>query len=62
MSGPAMMTQMRQAHPESKVLYMSGYTGHAIVHQGVLDAGTEFLQKPFTAAALSRKVRDVLDG
>jgi two-component system, cell cycle sensor histidine kinase and response regulator CckA len=61
MSGPAMMRQMRQAHPEARVLYMSGYTGHAIVHQGVLEAGTEFLQKPFTAATLSRKVRDVLD-
>jgi two-component system, cell cycle sensor histidine kinase and response regulator CckA len=61
MSGPAMMTLMRQVHPESRVLYMSGYTGHAIVHQGVLEPGTHFLQKPFTAAALSKKVRDVLD-
>jgi len=52
---------MLRTHPESKVLYMSGYTDHAIVKQGVLDPGTAFLQKPFTAAALSRKVRDVLD-
>jgi len=61
MSGQAMVTRMLGTHPESKVLYMSGYTDHAIVKQGVLDPGTAFLQKPFTADALSRKVRDVLD-
>ena len=61
MSGRAMVTQMLQAHPESRVLFMSGYTDQAIVHHGVLDAGTAFLQKPFTADALTRKVRDVLD-
>jgi two-component system cell cycle sensor histidine kinase/response regulator CckA len=56
-----MVTRMLVMHPESRVLYMSGYTDHAIVKQGVLDPGTAFLQKPFTADALSRKVRDVLD-
>ena len=44
------------ADPELEVLYMSGYTDDdAIVHQGVLDPGTAFLQKPFTADALSRR-------
>ena len=61
MSGQAMVTQMQPGHPESKVLYMSGYADTAIVHHGVLEAGTAFLQKPFTADALARKVRDVLD-
>jgi hypothetical protein len=41
---------------------MSGYADDAIVHHGVLDAGTRFLAKPFTATDLMSKVREVLDG
>jgi len=41
---------------------MSGYTDRAIVHRGVLDAGTMFLGKPFTGFDLAQRVRDVLDG
>ena len=40
---------------------MSGYMESAIVHPGVLDPGTEFLCKPFTADLLTRRVREVLD-
>jgi len=40
---------------------MSGYSDDAIVHSGVLEAGTHFLAKPFTVAGLTRKVREVLD-
>ena len=61
MSGRAVVTRMQQWHPESAVLFMSGYTDHAIVHDGVLDPGTAFLQKPFSADALARTVRAVLD-
>jgi two-component system cell cycle sensor histidine kinase/response regulator CckA len=44
-----------------KVLFMSGYTGDAIVHHGVLDAGLAFLQKPIMPDALLRKVQEVLN-
>jgi two-component system cell cycle sensor histidine kinase/response regulator CckA len=43
------------------VLYISGYTDSAVGNQGVLEPGIAFLQKPFYADELSRKVREVLD-
>ena len=61
MSGKAMVEQLRHCHPESKILYMSGYADDAIVEDGVLERGMAFLHKPFTADALAAKVRDVLD-
>jgi nitrogen-specific signal transduction histidine kinase/CheY-like chemotaxis protein len=59
--GREVANQVLARHPKIKVLYMSGYTTNAIVHHGVLDPGTFFLQKPFTPAVLSAKVREVLD-
>jgi DNA-binding NtrC family response regulator len=61
MSGKAMVERLQDSHPESKILYMSGYADDAIVHHGVLQEGMAFLHKPFTADALAAKVRDVLD-
>jgi PAS domain S-box-containing protein len=60
-SGKDLASCIVKKHPETKVLYMSGYTENAIVHHGVLDAGTAFLQKPFRVDALAQKVREVLD-
>jgi PAS domain S-box-containing protein len=60
-SGPAMVSRLLAKHPASKVLYMSGYTDNAVVHHGVLDADTWFLQKPFTSEALVKRVRELLD-
>jgi two-component system, cell cycle sensor histidine kinase and response regulator CckA len=61
MSGRELSAQLCASYPQTKVLYLSGYTEDAIVTEGVLDSGTAFLQKPFTLQMLSRKVREVLD-
>jgi CheY-like chemotaxis protein len=60
MSGRELSARLCASCPQIKVLYLSGYTEDAIAHEGVLDSGTAFLQKPFTLQMLSRKVREVL--
>jgi PAS domain S-box-containing protein len=58
--GKELATRLSTLHPESKVLYMSGYTDDAVVRHGVSDGGTPLLQKPFLPNALLLKVREVL--
>jgi CheY-like chemotaxis protein len=59
--GRELATRLARLRPEMKVLYISGYPDQAILHRGMLEPGLAFLQKPFTAADLTRKVREVLD-
>jgi len=61
MSGRDLADRVAERRPGIKVLYLSGYTDDAIVRHGVLEPGIAFLQKPFSADALARKVREVLD-
>jgi two-component system, cell cycle sensor histidine kinase and response regulator CckA len=61
-SGREMATQLAKVHPETKVLFMSGYTDDAIQHHGVLEPGTAFIEKPFSQVKLTRKIREVLSG
>jgi signal transduction histidine kinase len=51
----------RRLHPTIKVLFTTGYTRNAIVHNGRLDTGVNLLSKPFTFRALAEKVRTILD-
>ncbi len=60
MGGRELSARLCASCPQTKVLYLSGYTEDAIVHEGVLDPDTAFLQKPFTLQMLTRKVREVL--
>jgi two-component system, cell cycle sensor histidine kinase and response regulator CckA len=61
MSGPELAKRLLALRPDLKVLFVSGYTDDAIIHQGVLSSDTAFLQKPFTTEALAKKIREVLD-
>jgi len=60
-NGRRLADAARQRQASLKVLYMTGYSRNAIVHQGRLDPGVELLQKPLTSEQLAATVRKVLD-
>jgi signal transduction histidine kinase len=61
MSGRELANGLRQRHPNLKVLYTTGYTRNALVHNDVLEPGTSLLTKPFSIDELATKVRQMLD-
>jgi PAS domain S-box-containing protein len=61
MSGRELAEKIAALWPETRVLYMSGYTDDAIVRHGILDEQMAFIQKPFLPDALARKARELLD-
>jgi len=62
MSGRVLADQLVKRRPETRVVYMSGYTGQTVGEHGVLAEGSFFLPKPFTRQALAHKIREALDG
>jgi two-component system NtrC family sensor kinase len=62
MNGRQLAEEVLRRRPAVKVLFATGYTRNAIIHEGRLDPDVELLAKPFTADALARKVRQILEG
>jgi two-component system, cell cycle sensor histidine kinase and response regulator CckA len=61
MNGRELAEVLAESFPQMKTLFISGYTDQGIVHNGILDPETDFLQKPFRLETLGRKIRQILD-
>jgi YesN/AraC family two-component response regulator len=61
MSGRELADEIQQMHPETRILFMSGYTSNVVVRRGVLDEELNLLTKPFTRSGLTQKVREMLN-
>ena len=61
-NGRVLAQQLAQSRPDTKVVYMSGYTGQTFSGHAILDPGSRFLAKPFTRETLARRIREALDG
>ena len=62
MNGRQLSDEVLRRRSGIKVLFVTGYTRNAIIHHGRLDPDIDLLTKPFTADALTRKIRQILDG
>jgi signal transduction histidine kinase len=60
-NGRQLADELHYRQPDLRVLFMTGYSRNAIVHQGRLDSGVSLLQKPLTQVMLATKIRDILD-
>ena len=61
MNGRVLAEQLTRLRPDLKLLFMSGYTSNAITHQGVLDEGARFIQKPYSFSDLALQIRKALE-
>jgi len=61
MNGRELMVEARKCRPDLKVLFITGYSRNAIVHQGRLDPGIDMIQKPMSQRELAGRIRDMLD-
>lgn len=61
MNGRELAKRIGAIKPLMKCLFMSGYTADIIAHQGVLDKGVHFIQKPFSMHDLAIRVRETLE-
>jgi DNA-binding NtrC family response regulator len=61
MNGKQLADVIKKQRPDLKVLYTTGYTRNAVIHNGMLDRDVSFLPKPFTIQQLATKVRQALD-
>jgi two-component system, cell cycle sensor histidine kinase and response regulator CckA len=60
MNGKEVARQFAQLRPQTRILFMSGYTSDVIAHRGVLEGDVDYMQKPFTPETLARKIREIL--
>ena len=60
-NGRLLAGEVLKIHPQLKILYTTGFTRNAVVHNGVLDPDVQFLSKPYTLDQLAQKLREVLD-
>jgi signal transduction histidine kinase len=60
-NGRQLADEIKRRQPDIKVLFMTGYSRNAIVHQGRLDPGVDLIQKPLSQSALGAKIRELLD-
>ncbi|MCX7965007.1 MAG: response regulator, partial [Syntrophorhabdaceae bacterium] len=61
MNGKELSKMLLSIKPDLKCLFMSGYTNNAIIHNGIVESGISYIQKPFTLHELSVKVRETIE-